>query len=127
MRGEGLIYAVDIRRSDRHDGEMSRYRYIESLFLSAKPPRAGSTSWYDACDLLTTAIKERLRERFGRGFQVEVYGDEVGLILRVRGDGYGVGPWSVDRTLDPHEPLEVQVDRVLPAIEESVADKYCRE
>ena len=73
---------------------MFSYNGIEALFAKSTPPRAGSTEWYDACDLLATAVKGRLRERFKRGFHVEVYGDEVGLILRIRGDGYGVEPWS---------------------------------
>ena len=106
---------------------MQAYSEIESLFARSKPPLAGSTDWYDACDLLSVAVKGRLREKFKRGFQVEVYGDEVGLILRVRGDGYGVGPWSVDRALDYREPLMMQVEAVMPAIEEQVAAKYLRE
>ena len=118
---------VDMAASPSEDPRMNRYSEIEGLFLTAKPPRAGSTSWYDACDLLTIAVKERLREKFGRGFQVDVYGDQVGLILRVRGDGYGVGPWSVDRTLDPNEALAQQVDDVLPSIEACVAEKYLRD
>ena len=106
---------------------MEAYREIEGLFAKAKPPLAGSTGWYDACDLLAVAVKQRLRAKFKRGFQVEIYGDEVGLILRVRGDGYGVGPWSVDRALDYREPLMLQVEEVLPAIEEQVAAKYVRD
>jgi len=106
---------------------MNRYSEIEDLFDDARPPRSGSTTWYDACDLLTTAIKARLRERFRRGFSVEVYGDEVGLIVRVRGDGYGVGPWSVDRALDFREPLERQIEELVPAVESSVAENYCHD
>ena len=103
---------------------MNGYREIESLFSKAKPPLAGSTGWYDACDLLAVAVKQRLRKQFKRGFQVEVYGDEVGLILRVRGDGYGVGPWSVDRALDYREPLMQQVEEMIPAVAAEVAEKY---
>jgi hypothetical protein len=97
---------------------------IEGLFAKARPPRAGSTEWYDACDLLGTELKRRLRERFGRGFAVEVYGDEVGVILRVRGDGYGARPWSVDRPLDPHAPLDPQVEAALSEVEGYVRERY---
>lgn len=83
---------------------MFEFHEAEELLRTATPPRAGSTSWYDACDLVATEIKRRLRERFERGFPVDVYGDEVGLIVRVRGDGYGVTPWSVD--LPVHPPQE---------------------
>ena len=100
------------------------YDDLQRRFAAARPPRAGSTDWYDACDLLATEVKRRLRERFGRGFAVEVYGDEVGLILRVRGDGYGAGPWSVDRALDPAASLQEQVDAVLPAVDEHVQARY---
>lgn len=103
---------------------MFTYNGIESLFAKATPPRAGSTEWYDACDMLATAVKGRLRERFQRGFHVEVYGDEVGLILRVRGDGYGVGPWSVDRALDNSAPLGDQVDDAVEAVAARVAEAY---
>ncbi len=106
---------------------MFTYSEIESQFAGATPPRSGSTSWYDACDLLGTAIKEKLRESFGRGFHVEVYGDEVGLILRVRGDGYGLGPWSVDRTLDTSEPMAPQVDAALSAVRDKVKSAYVKD
>lgn len=103
---------------------MFTYNGIEGLFAKSTPPRAGSTEWYDACDMLATAVKGRLRERFQRGFHVEVYGDEVGLILRVRGDGYGVGPWSVDRALDSSVPLAEQVDQAIEAVAVRVAEAY---
>lgn len=102
------------------------YQSIERLFESARPPVAGSTDWYDACDLLATGIKNRLREKFRRGFQVEVYGDQVGLIVRVRGDGYGVDPWSVDRSLSYREPLLLQVEEVVKGVAGKVAEKYVR-
>jgi len=100
---------------------------IERLFKRAKAPVSGSTTWYDACDLLSVAVKQRLRKRFKRGFQVEVYGDVVGLILRVRGDGYGVDPWSVDRAIDYRAPLTPQLDEIMPAIEAQVAETYIPE
>ncbi|MEC8496312.1 MAG: hypothetical protein VXZ39_15395 [Planctomycetota bacterium] len=103
------------------------YHEIEQQFAVATPPRAGSTSWYDACDLLAVGIKEQLRERHGRGFHVEVYGDEVGLILRVRGDGYGLGPWSVDRTLATDEPMGPQVADALRAVDAQVRRTYVRD
>ena len=70
----------------------SPFDAIESQFAVATPPRAGSTSWYDACDLLASAVKGGLRARFGRSFHTEVYGAEVGLIVRVRGEGCGARP-----------------------------------
>ena len=97
---------------------------IEQLFATARPPRAGSTSWYDACDLLAIRVKQGLRERFERGFQVEVYGDEVGVILRIRGDGYGAKPWSVDRALLPTDSLESQLTATLDEVEARVRDSY---
>ena len=100
------------------------YQSIEQLFERAQPPVAGSTDWYDACDLLATGIKSRLREKLRRGFQVEVYGDQVALIVRVRGDGYGVDPWSVDRCLNYREPLLLQVEDVVKDVTAHVADKY---
>ncbi len=103
---------------------MFTYNGIEGLFAKATPPRAGSTEWYDACDMLATAVKGQLRERFDRGFHVEVYGDEVGLILRVRGDGYGVGPWSVDRALDASVPLAEQVEAAVEAVAVRVSEAY---
>lgn len=103
---------------------MFTFHEIEQTLAKATPPRAGSTGWYDGCDLLATAVKERLRERHGRGFLVEVYGDEVGLILRVRGDGYGLGPWSVDRTLTLDEPLGPQVDEAVRAVSAKVKETY---
>ncbi|QDV09228.1 hypothetical protein Poly30_47850 [Planctomycetes bacterium Poly30] len=103
---------------------MFSYNGIEALFARSTPPRAGSTEWYDACDMLATAVKGRLRERFQRGFHVEVYGDEVGLILRVRGDGYGVNPWSVDRALDNGAPLAEQVDAAVEAVADRVNELY---
>ncbi|MFT5732461.1 MAG: hypothetical protein ACJA2W_001057 [Planctomycetota bacterium] len=103
---------------------MFTYNGIEALFAKSTPPRAGSTEWYDACDMLATAVKGRLRERFDRGFHVEIYGDEVGLILRVRGDGYGVGPWSVDRALDSNASLSDQVDEAVEAVAVRVAEAY---
>lgn len=106
---------------------MFTYTEIESLFATATPPRAGSTSWYDACDQLGTAVKDKLRETFGRGFHVEVYGDEVGLILRIRGDGYGVGPWSVDRSFDPARPMSDQVTEAIAAVKQHVANAYVSE
>ena len=106
---------------------MFTYHGIEALFARSTPPRTGSTEWYDACDMLATAVKGRLRERFQRGFHVEVYGDEVGLILRVRGDGYGVSPWSVDRALDNGAPLAEQVDEAVEAVAVKVAAAYARQ
>ena len=108
----------------RHDAAMFEYSEAEQMFRSATPPRSGSTGWYDACELVATEIKRRLRERFGRGFPVDVYGDEVGLIVRVRGDGYGVEPWSVDRTLDPDASLGPQMFAVMEAVERQVAATY---
>lgn len=106
---------------------MYTYQEIETLFEAATPPRAGSTGWYDACDLLATAVKDRLRRQFDRGFHVEVYGDEVGLILRVRGDGYGVGPWSVDRTLRTDRSMQPQIDEALTAVAGCVEAAYIKE
>lgn len=103
---------------------MFTYQGIEALYARSTAPRAGSTEWYDACDLLATAVKGGLRERFDRGFHVEVYGDEVGLILRIRGDGYGANPWSVDRSLLPGEPLAPQVEEALREVEVRVAEAY---
>lgn len=103
---------------------MFTYDEIEALYGEATPPRAGSTTWYDACDLLATAVKDRLRSRFGRGFQVEVYGDEVAVILRIRGDGYGAAPWSVDRALDAGAPMGPQVDEALAAVQRHVDETY---
>ena len=103
---------------------MFTYNGIEALFAKSTPPRSGSTEWYDACDLLATAVKGRLRELFERGFHVEVYGDEVGLILRVRGDGYGVGPWSVDRAISLDSPLNPQVDDAVATVALRVAEAY---
>lgn len=103
---------------------MSGYPEIESLFATATPPRSGSTGWYDACELLRVSVGSRLRDTFGRGFLVEVYGDEVGLILRVRGDGYGVGPWSVDCSLDSQSPLGPQIEAILPHVKERVTATY---
>lgn len=97
---------------------------IESLFASSTAPRAGSTSWYDACDLCATELKARLRDRMGRGFQVEVHGDEVGLILRVRGDGYGVDPWSIDMTADPNVALAPQLEAVVDRVQERASKTY---
>ncbi len=97
---------------------------ITALFAEATPPRAGSTSWYDACDLLATDLKARLRASLGRGFHVEAYGDEVGVILRVRGDGYGLDPWSVDGTLDPAAPLEPQLEALSREVEARVRTVY---
>lgn len=101
-----------------------RFEEIESLLATATPPRAGSTGWYDACDLFATAIKEGLRERFGRGFRTEVHGDEVGLIARVSGDGFGARPWSVDLALPLDGDLAEGIARVLDAVEAEVADAY---
>lgn len=106
---------------------LATYHEIEQQFAVSTPPRAGSTSWYDACDMLAISIKDKLRERHGRGFLVEVYGDEVGLILRVRGDGYGIGPWSVDRTLCTDEPMGPQVSAALDAVSEQVSATYVRD
>ena len=106
---------------------MFEYSEAEQLFRAATPPRAGSTSWYDACDMVATELKRRLRERFGRGFPVDVYGDEVGVIVRIRGDGYGVEPWSIDRTLDPHAPLAPQTLAVIEAVERVVSKTYVRD
>ena len=103
---------------------MFTYHGIEALFAKSTPPRSGSTEWYDACDLLATAVKGKLRERLGRGFNVEVYGDAVGLILRVRGDGYGVGPWSVDRAINLDTALDEQVDEAIAAVAAQVAETY---
>ncbi len=111
----------------RHDAGMFEYSEAEQMFRTATPPRTGSTGWYDACEMVATEVKRRLRERFGRGFPVDVYGDEVGLILRVRGDGYGVEPWSVDRTLDPNAPLGPQVFAVLEAVGAKVEETYVHE
>ncbi|MEM6569920.1 MAG: hypothetical protein AAF957_16030 [Planctomycetota bacterium] len=106
---------------------MFEYSEAEQLFRVATPPRAGSTTWYDACELVATEVKRRLRERFGRGFPADVYGDESGLIVRVRGDGYGVEPWSVDRTLDPNEPIGPQVLVLLEAVDRQVSRTYVRD
>ncbi|MEM6673604.1 MAG: hypothetical protein AAF726_12230 [Planctomycetota bacterium] len=106
---------------------MSEYADAERMFRGATPPRAGSTSWYDACDLLATEIKRGLRERFGRGFPVEVYGDEVGLIVRIRGDGYGASPWSVDRSFDPHGALAPQVAGLIEVVDREIASVYVRD
>lgn len=105
---------------------MFSYNGIEALFAKSTPPRAGSTEWYDACDLLATAVKGRLRERFKRGFHVEVYGDEVGLILRIRGDGYGVEPWSVDRAVNLEGSLPDQVDETIELVAVRVAETYAQ-
>ena len=93
---------------------MEAHKKIERLFKRAKPPVSGSTTWYDACDLLSVAVKQRLRRRFKRGFQVEVYGDEVGVILRVRGDGYGVDPWNCAQSDNFAEDLRRTFARRLP-------------
>ncbi|MDB4561740.1 MAG: hypothetical protein P8R43_02435 [Planctomycetota bacterium] len=103
---------------------MFEFHEAEELLRTATPPRAGSTSWYDACDLVATEIKRRLRERFERGFPVDVYGDEVGLIVRVRGDGYGVTPWSVDLPFDPAKPLAPQTAALLGRVDREVAAAY---
>ena len=103
---------------------MFEFHEAEDLLRTATPPRAGSTSWYDACDLVATEIKRRLRERFGRGFPVDVYGDEVGLIVRVRGDGYGVTPWSVDLPFDPARPLAPQTAALMEQVDREVAAAY---
>ncbi len=103
---------------------MTSYADIEKQFAAARPPRAGSASWYDACDLPGTQAKSRLREPFERGFHAEVYGDEVGLILRVRGDGYGAKPWSVDRALVIGDAFEAQIAEVLDEVAERVRDSY---
>ena len=103
---------------------MFTYNGIEALFAKSTPPRAGSTEWYDACDLLATAVKGRLREIFERGFHVEVYGDEVSVILRVRGDGCGIEPWSVDRSINLDLALEAQVSEAVAAVALRVAEAY---
>ena len=54
-------------------------------------------------------------------------GDEVGLILRIRGDGYGVGPWSVDRTLSTETPMQPQIDEALEAVARCVEAAYINE
>ncbi|MFT4540591.1 MAG: hypothetical protein ACI841_000413 [Planctomycetota bacterium] len=103
---------------------MTNYSEIEKQFAGARPPRAGSTSWYDACDQFATQVKTRLRERFGRCFLVEAYGDEVGLILRVRGDGYGAKPWSVDRGVDFGRPLAAQIESAIDEVAVCVRENY---
>lgn len=103
---------------------MFEFHEAEQLFRTATPPRAGSTGWYDACDLVATEIKRRLRERFERGFPVDVYGDEVGLIVRVRGDGYGVTPWSVDMSFDAGKPLGPQTATLIDRVDREVAAAY---
>ncbi len=110
--------------STRKMKPMFTYNGIEALFAQSTPPRAGSTQWYDACDLLATAVKGRLRELFDRGFHVEVYGDEVSVILRVRGDGCGVEPWSVDRSINLEVPLDEQVNEAVAAVAIRVAEAY---
>ena len=103
---------------------MFEFHEAEQMLRTATPPRTGSTSWYDACDLVATEIKRRLRERCDRGFPVDVYGDEVGLIVRVRGDGYGVHPWSVDMAFDATKPLGPQTATLLDRVEREVTAAY---
>jgi len=55
---------------------------------------------------------------------VHVYGDEAGRIVRVRGDGYGVHPWSVDMAFDATKPLGPQTATLLDRVEREVAAAY---
>ena len=48
----------------------------------------------------------------------------MGLIVRVRGDGYGVTPWSVDLPFDPAKPLAPQTAALLGRVDREVAAAY---